>query len=77
MSPHEAAFRSFMRRTVGAGYVILGQPCWRVGGVLITQWGGIVKVYYHRGKRALWFDCHCERLRAAIHELQTQPPPKP
>ena len=75
MITHEEQFRAFMTRTVGVGFVMLGFRCWRVGGVLITQWSEIVKVYYHGGKRALWFQCHCERLRAAVHELQTQPPP--
>lgn len=69
-------FRSFMRRTVGRGYVVLGQRCWRVGGVLVTQWSEIVKVYYCGGKRAHWFYADSERLRKAIHRLNTHPQPQ-
>jgi hypothetical protein len=69
-------FRSFMNRTVGPGYVVLGQRCWRVGGILITQWSEIVKVYYCGGKQTHWFYAGSERLRKAIHRLKNQPQPK-
>ena len=73
---HWENFRAFMRKTVGDPYCILGYPCWRVGNVLITQWGGTVKIYYEGGRKAHWFDVHCERLRKAVMRLSGTPQPK-
>jgi hypothetical protein len=70
-------FIKWLNQTAGRGFYCMGQPCWRIKGILLTLWfpkdcAARLKIYYNGGRSTISFDILGELCREHIYELLAQ-----